>query len=143
MIGLRKKQAEHYRDCRGLAFDDVRAYMQKHHGFRVADWQSIKTVDDSTIGQIAHQLWGFCWNTECNARQPWNKIEFHHIIGGARRSDELCNVCMLCTACHEIVKTDVLPQGRILFLKWREDRQHCDWERLSLLSKKFLPDLIT
>jgi hypothetical protein len=141
-----KTKVQTYCDSKGLAFEDVRAYMQKHYGVRTADWPTVKPVADKHVCKMIHEMpwwFGACWNCEGHG-DGWNVfIEAHHIVGAGRRSDELCNIALLCSACHVEVKTRKLPQGRILFLKWKYDRQHCDWARLAILRGQFLPDLIT
>jgi hypothetical protein len=136
-------------DSKGIYFDEVRAEVQKRYGMKVSDWDQIRVVEDPEICKRMHAMFGECWN--CGRREPWNKIDAHHIAGSSHRSDELCNIAMLCgvvwngeaESCHSNVKTSKLPQGRILFLKWKYDRQNTDWVRLTLLGRKFLDDLIT
>jgi len=75
------------------------------------------------------------------------KLDLHHIIGGAGRSDERCNMSILCggltpNACHPRANTDELPMGFILFRKWLLDQTGTDWARLAVLRGSFLPYLI-
>jgi hypothetical protein len=70
-------------------------------------------------------------------------IEVHHIIGGTKgRSDERTNLISLEPALHERVKTSELPQGLIMWCKWRIDPSGTDWVRLAILNRAFLPDLV-
>ena len=143
---LRQKTQERYRDSRGLAFDEVRAYVEIHFGMRPSEWPRIKEVKDPDVCSRMHDLFCECWN--CGGEGGYGtfrRIEVHHICGGTKgRNDEPCNTAMLCNLprCHPSANTSELPIGRVLFLKWKHDRQNCDWVRLTLLNRKFLPELI-
>jgi hypothetical protein len=134
-----------YPDAHGILFAEHHLWLPA----KVSDWPQVWRVDDPVVCQTMHKMFQFCWacgnfyKYDCD-RGYYNRREIHHITGGIKgRSDEMCNVSVLCTECHKNANTAKLPIGRILFLKWREDRQHCDWVRLALLARRFLPDLIT
>lgn len=134
---------ERYEDSTGLSFYDVRAYMQKHYGVRVADWPSVRRVDDPAACATMHKLFNRCW--ECGQYRGLGRdaLEAHHIGSQfKKKSDELTLIAMLCAHTHRLAKQE-LPFGRILFLKWKYDRIHLQWERVCLITRKFLPDLVT
>lgn len=121
-----------YIDAHGFDPEDARLEIELRYGKRVADWPNRPLIKNRNVCATMHALYGSCW--ECGNRP----VEAHHIIGGARKSDQMFNIAMLCRHCHLQVKTSKLPQARILYLKWKHDRQHCDWVRLMLLAKRFL-----
>lgn len=134
-----------------MYFDEARAHVEKHYGKRVADWPQVRIVLDPEVCEQMHKrFWNVpCWNCgyvsyrNRNWPEPTsNALEAHHIAGGAQRSDEYCNIAMLNSSCHKEVKTKKLPQGRILYLKWKHDRANTDWVRLTLLGRRFLPPLV-
>lgn len=101
------------------------------------------------VGLVAFRglhIAGFCW--ACGrGYYHVNKLDLHHIVGGAGRSDERTNFSMLCggftpDACHAKANTDELPMGFILYRKWQLDPDGTDWRRLAILRGSFLPDLI-
>jgi len=68
------------------------------------------------------------------------KAELHHIIGGGGRSDEPCNLIMLCNGyhgCHGKVHGNL---SGIMYAKWKTDRSNTDWVRLAILYGAFLPE---
>lgn len=134
-----RQKSERYADCHGVRFDEYRDWLPE----RVSDWKQIVRVDDPVVCARMHGSWANCW--ECGGFRGWEYIiEAHHIVGGTKgRADEFCNIAMLCRECHSNANTAKLPMGRILFIKWKWDRQHVDWVRLALLKRSFLPDLIT
>lgn len=126
---------ERYRDSKGIALDQVALWLPP----RVSDWPAVKRVKDVVICAKMHEWFKECW--WCGYRSGWNtRIEAHHLAAGYSngRSDEYCNIAMLCSECHAKVKTPQLSQSRLLRLKWEYDRQHTDWVRLCLLARKFL-----
>lgn len=141
-VAKAKRLTERYADCHGIPFDEYRLWLPE----KVSDWLQVQRVDDGCVCFAMHLDYQYCWACEAinGGVTDFNPIEAHHIVGGTKgRSDEFCNVAMLCRYCHKIANTDSLPFGRILFLKWKHDRQHCDWVRLALLRRQHLPDLIT
>ncbi len=133
-VSKKRARVANYPDCHGIDFDEVRLHLPA----RVADWPTVVRVKDPAICRAMHEWFRGCWN--CG----WSRVEAHHIAGGTKgRSDEFCNIAMLCGACHPKANTAELPMGRILYLKWKFDKPHTDWVRLSLLANRFLPDLIT
>lgn len=134
-------QREEFRDSTGLAFSDVRAYMERHYGSRVSDWPSAKAVIDDSVERLMHEWF---------PRQCWvcgnglAGVQAHHLVGGSRgRSDEFTNIVLLCRPCHEQAHGGKLAFGRLIYLKWLNDPQHLNYGRLSLLKRAYLPDLIT
>lgn len=144
----RKREAiERYRDCHGIAFDEVRGYMEKHFGLKCSDWPTIKRIDDPLVLQHMHSWFdseAICWGCGKVIIGVYPPLEAHHIEGGTKgRSDEFCNLAMICSNCHVDVHASTIPKGKVLFLKWSQDRQHTDWIRMTLLRGHYLPELIT
>lgn len=137
-VGLARRKVvgptgEEYRDSRGVAFGEVRFLLPAS----THDWPTITRVDDPKVSDLMHRLFKTCWHCK---RKP---VEAHHLCAGsAGKSDELTAIAILCPVCHGQRRETILPLGRILFLKWKFDRQHLDWVRVALLLRKFLPDLI-
>lgn len=91
-----------------------------------------------------------CWCCGSSAR-----LATHHIIGGAGRSDERCNLSRLCLVCHEraegqpfgisvgggpTVRLGPLTLANVLWLKMKRDPEHYDRGRLAdLAHRKVLP----
>lgn len=62
-----------------------------------------------------------------------------HIIGGAGRSDEPCNLVALCGACHhEQHFIGTLNRGNLLFLKQLVDPSEFDHDRITVLAGKYI-----
>jgi 5-methylcytosine-specific restriction endonuclease McrA len=137
-----KRQTEGYADSRGIRFDEYHFHLPA----KVSDWQTVVRVDDARICSDMHEwfkgCWACCWDDRDYAATTDYELQAHHITGGTKgRSDEYSNIAMLCMDCHGDANTNGLPMGRILFLKWKFDRQHTDWVRLALLARRFLPGL--
>lgn len=129
---------KHYPDCHGIDIDEVRLWLPG----RVADWPKVVRVDDRQVCKHMHQWFPVCWN--CGRVDV---VEAHHIFAGrSGRSDEYTNIAMLCGSnlwrgiegCHAKANTDELPTSRILWLKWKFDRQHTSWVRLCVLAGRFV-----
>ena len=129
---------QEYRDCHGIAFDDVRFILPARPG----DWPKVTRVTNPDVCRIMHELHQACW--ECCQRTTWEmRVEAHHMFAGSRgKSDEACAIAVLCEWHHGQHADPILPLGRLLYLKWRDDRPHCDWVRATLLNGRFLPELI-
>lgn len=129
---------QEYRDSRGVAFHEVRWMLTE----RPSGWPKIKRVEDPRVCALMHELYSSCWN--CGTYSTWNvQIQAHHMFAGsAGRSDETCAIAILCSTCHGQEKETIVPLGRLLYLKWKHDKLHCDWTRATLLHGRWLPDLI-
>ena len=129
-----------YPDAHGLTMQEARWHLEKHYGYKTSDWPTVTPVKDPKICTNMHEQFHYCWN--CEIREslyvPGQNLECHHLIGKHCRSDEYTNIVMLCRVCHENVKTKELSMERLLWLKWRWDRQHTSWVRLCLLARRFL-----
>jgi hypothetical protein len=91
-----------------------------------------------------HDRCACCWLPKRAQRFGW-WLELHHIIGGkGGRSDELCNLLMLCTRCHMICEGAKFKQengepfptitfGMILALKCEADPDQFDLTRIAQL----------
>jgi 5-methylcytosine-specific restriction endonuclease McrA len=136
-----KRLTERYADSKGIPFDEYRVWLPE----RVSEWPQVRRVDDYEVCKRMHDQWQMCWNCcRIDFITIRGVVQAHHIAAGTKgRSDELTNIAMLCGDCHANANTDALPLGRILFLKWKHDRQYTDWVRLALLARRHLPDLIT
>jgi hypothetical protein len=127
--GKKRDGGERYRDAHGIAFDEVRLWLPDS----VKDWPKVKTVKNAKVIDVARELFlehcfGDCWL--CGA---YRMLEFHHAIGGARRSDELTCAVMLCHDCHAEVQSQRNRLQDIFHTKWVHDREHTSWVRLILL----------
>lgn len=88
----RAKARDLYRDCHGVAFDEVPSLLGP-----VRDWPTIHRVDDRDVIVRVQRTFVDCfW---CNERGNWHSVarhlqlDPHHIVGGsAGRSDELTNL---------------------------------------------------
>lgn len=138
-IARARRLRERFVDGHGVCFDEYRLWLPD----KVSDWPQVTRVDDPQVPRDYHEWWCTCWN--CEEPPAYTKpVDFHHLTGGTKgRSDEYCNGCMLCRECHDLANTNELPFARLLYLKWKFDRQHVSWVRLALLRGSHLPDLIT
>lgn len=127
-------------DSHGIGFWEVRHELWLPE--RVSDWHKIRRVVNPDVLDAMHRWhgpWDDCWYCGKRPRAP---LEAHHITGGSKgRSDEFCNLVMLCNNCHKLVQSNVALLPHVLFIKWRHDREHADWVRLNLLHGRWLPDL--
>lgn len=147
-----KVAKEEFRDSRGVAFDKVR-FQPSIVGLAISFWPKIvRTINPNVLDDFRRlrqrcQAIGICWN--CEAIDRWSTadrpgIDIHHLAESSRgRSDELCLLTSLCRSCHEIAGTKKLPLGRLIYLKWKNDRANTDYVRLCLALRTYLPDLIT
>lgn len=73
-----------------------------------------------------------CWL--CQSR-PWTDLA--HLVGGAGRSDERCNLLVLCRECHErnhfCGGARRIHLGHLLFLKHARDPDYYDLARVLAL----------
>jgi len=122
---------ERYKDSHGVYWDEVRTLLPAS----VSQWERVRPVPKSEACSIMHKLYRTCFL--CNTEKYWPPLQAHHILGGSKKSDELCNLVILCRDCHQRVQSapDELP--RVLKAKWRHDRAHCDWRRLTLLNRSW------
>ena len=58
-----------------------------------------------------------CWKSS-------GRKNVHHILGSARRIDDVANLLILCPACHELVHASKISLGVILSLKLESDPDH-------------------
>ena len=78
-------------------------------------------------------------------------LEIHHIVGGAGRVHERCNLSRLCSLCHRLLHGDRVPihggghvpelrLDHILQIKFENDAKHYDRHRIrELRGKIYLP----
>lgn len=77
---------------------------------------------------------------------PVPGIQTHHLVGGAARSDEPCNMVRLCHRCHRIVHGDRIPKDggghlpeitpqNLLWVKREHDPEEFDLDRLTVLKR--------
>jgi hypothetical protein len=141
----RKLDKNRFPDCHGICLDEVPMFLPP----RVADWPRAVRVDDIRVLEVMHGLFHACWNCgTARLLMPYGyRLQAHHIAGGYTkgRSDEMCNIAMLCSqeGCHPSVggENAILPIQRVLYLKWKFDRIHTDWRRLSLLLNRRIDHL--
>ena len=122
--------AERFLDALGVPFDAV----------KVPDkYASVKIVKDPKAQKQYKAEWDHC--QICGRRGDW---ELHHLVGGARRSDELTNFLVLCGfgRCHELAQHSPNWAGVLLFMKWYTDTEHIVWQRLTELKGSRLPELV-
>ena len=130
-----------YIDGNGVAFADHRLHLPKlAKDFWPPCHQRIPRVLEEF-----HATWDHCF--ACGRpRKHVRRLEAHHIIGGIKgRSDEPCNLMMLCEdwehSCHRQANSVLLPKGVLLWRKWSVDPENTDWVRLAILHRQFLPDI--
>lgn len=129
------KTTERYKDSHGVYFDELRTLLPGSP----SDWERVRPVLKSEACAIMHDLYGFCFlcATERSYGSSSGTLEAHHILGGSKKSDELCNLVLLCRGCHELVQSAPEQLPRVLRAKWKHDRAHCDWRRLTLLHRRW------
>ncbi len=128
-----------YNDCNGVPFGSYRELLPASASM----FPRAGVIKDREALSEFHARFDRCWRCGVKRSHVWRGLQCHHIFGGTKgRSDESTNFAMLCAACHELVNTQEFPLGRILFLKWMNDRGAVDWVRLAILRRCFLPDLI-
>jgi len=119
---------ERYKDSHGVYWDEVRTLLPAS----VSQWERVRPVLKSEACSIMHDLYGFCFLCFHDVT-----LEAHHILGGSKKSDELCNLVILCRGCHQLVQSAPAALPRVLKAKWKHDRAHCDWRRLTLLNRSW------
>lgn len=132
------------RDVNGIRLIDHREFIHWS-----AFSEPYKNVKDSTFMSIYHQEHRSCHC--CGAYEGHQdedgfivRCEVHHMIGGSGRSDERCNLIMLCQSCHGTnrVTGGPIPLALAVWLKWRATPLECDWVQLARLNRAYLPDHI-
>lgn len=70
-------------------------------------------------------------------------VELHHIVGGARRSDEPTNLLALCSDCHGTSRTTGGPPSLefCMWLKWLREPETLVWRRVALLRARMFQEL--
>lgn len=120
------------KDGRGVRLGDCRKLLPR----RAADWPSPNIVRYRGVVADYRRRWQFC--QVCEVPLTSAQCDVHHIVGGAGRSDERCNLLRLCTGCHDESWSAMLPVS--LWAKWRTDRQALGWVRLAVLLGHHLPE---
>lgn len=130
----RAEAKERYADAHGIYFDEI----LQHLPSRVRDWPPLRLVHDARVCEkyVALRTLDTCslcgghyWQTDC--------IDVHHIAANAGRSDEFCNLLLLCRKCHTAIQDDPQRTREVWLAKWRVDRENCDWVRLVRLTGKW------
>lgn len=120
------KVVELHRDSKNIPFVAANSY------FANGVPKKEKDVDDRDVCELYHtelyDRW-MCWM--CASRRCI--LEAHHIVS---RSDEPCNIVMLCRDCHAKVQHNPKELPRVLLAKWTHDKMHADWRRIIELSGK-------
>ena len=129
-----KEAREFFEDSKGVRWHELGNHFPK----RVADWPKLRIVKDrEVITDHLKQREGkpcpLCGGPD------WGYFDVHHIIGGAGRSDEHCNLLRICTGCHEEIQHAPEHEPRVWRAKWEVDKRHTDWRRLCELRRK-MPD---
>lgn len=133
-----KRLTERYADASGVCFDEHRDLLPP----RVSDWPQIRRVTNPRVCELFHRMHRVCWNCGTTA-----DVQAHHFASGFTRgkSDELTLLWALCgdfgNGCHGKVGTPELSHGKLLRLKWENDRECLLWLRIALVWRRFLPDL--
>lgn len=123
-------------DGQGIEFAGYRDLLPA----RAADFPPRQIVRDKSILTDYRWAHDHCQLCGRNFRRGHMRAELHHIIGGGGRSDEPCNLIMLCNGyhgCHGKVHGNL---SGILYAKWKTDCENTDWVRLAILYGAFLPE---
>ena len=122
----------------GVPFSKYREHLPKS----CHDFPDPERVKEPKLLERLHREWRYCMGC-WRRRLASGRLELHHIVGGTKgRSDEACNLMMLCSdRCHPNVNTEAMPLGLLLVLRWYAERETTDWVRLAILRRSFLPDL--
>ncbi len=134
--------SEKFLDANGISFADYRHFLP----LRTFHFPKMHCVKNAELLRELHELWDCC--QVCGRKaDSTTRLELHHIVGAAGRSDERTNLIMLCSegpdqGCHAEAHGGKLSLGNILWAKWYADRSNVDWVRLAVLRGSFLPDLI-
>jgi len=131
----RRKQARQgFQDGVGVNFSEVRLWLPP----RVSDWPKVRIVDCvANRDELRdHMRCFYCWKPELAM------LDIHHIFGGSRgRCDSLTNLMPVCRHCHEEIQSVPALLPHVLYQKWKHDRAHVSWVRLTLLAGRWLDDL--
>ena len=111
-------------DSRDIPFDAIEYELGADHDA----WPTPRVVENEEV--LADYRW-FC--RPCPLCSRSTRLEPHHLVGGARRSNEHANLIAICRACHNEVQSDASHTQRVWLAKWRTDRWHTDWCRLACL----------
>ena len=126
-------------DGQGVSFDEYRDHLPKSsHDFPRAGIVRDKRLF-APMSAWYHETFPFCFL--CGRPHGYGtNLQCHHLIGGPARSHEKCNLVILDRRCHEESHGGGL--ARILWWKWKIDRENTDWGRLAVIRGRFLPDMI-
>lgn len=137
------KREQLFLDGNGESFFTYRRHLPK----RASDFESVKKQRNASIIKqfVSQRLAQFCWSCGRTIADV-DRLETHHIMGGAGRTDERCNLSRLCggftdDACHAKANTDELPLDFMLMRKWAIDPDGTAWLRLAQIRGSFLPPL--
>ncbi len=130
---------EFYEDCHGVRFHEVRGVWVPE---RVSDWPSVRYVTSTDVLDDFYSMNSEdpCWYGCGHYRGFDGSFEIHHIMTRGR-SDEQTNLFWICRKCHTEIQSQRDLLGRVLYLKWTHDREHTNWQRLTLLHGRHLPEL--
>lgn len=125
------------RDCHGLTIKQAMDRLPKD----IQMWPKSKPVKNPNLLREIHEEWKLCF--VCERRKNWLNLyfafELHHLARGSRgRSDERCNLIMVCRNCHERICS--VPLIEVLAAKHKHDPDGCDWKRLAILIRHRIVD---
>ena len=116
-------------DGLGVAFADVEVWHPP---------LGVKIVRSRKVITQYKREWDHC--QLCGRRR--RVLHAHHIVGGARRSDERTNLFVVCAygRCHDIVQHSAEWLPVVEYMKWFTNREDLSWKRLTVLYGKRLPE---
>lgn len=91
-----------------------------------------KIVRNPKVATEWKKQWGFCWMRPDDAE---GRLQVHHIVGGAHRSDEPCNFACLCQECHAEIEryATEFSVHLCMYLKRYYDPSNYDKSRIEAL----------
>ena len=119
------------RDGQNMTIADVAKWLPKGP---TRDWPKHEDVDSEEMAATMHSCFGRseCWL--CGLRTGlYGTLDVHHIVS---RSDERCNMVMLCRTCHQKVQHSPKMLPAVLKAKITHDRAYSSFLRIAQLRRK-------